>query len=74
MYRSNKTAALSSFTNYDYACDHCSRTPSVNSTSPEVESDIKTNSASPEPGLGYLLPMNPVGGHSFNYGAHVFES
>jgi hypothetical protein len=28
--RSNKTAALSGFTNYDDACDHCSRTPPAN--------------------------------------------
>jgi hypothetical protein len=26
-----------------------------------------------EPGLGYLLPANPAGGHSFHCGAHVFE-
>jgi hypothetical protein len=32
------------------------------------------NSASPEPGLGYLFPANPTGGHSFNYVAHVYES
>jgi hypothetical protein len=31
MYRSNKTAVLSRFSNYDDACDHCSRTLSANS-------------------------------------------
>jgi hypothetical protein len=37
-----------------------------NYASPEADLSLETNSASPEPGLGYLLPANPVGGHSFN--------
>ena len=39
--------------------------------SPEDDLILGTNSASPEPGLDYLLPMNPVEGHSFNCVAHV---
>jgi hypothetical protein len=41
---------------------------------PKVDLGLGTNSTSPELGLGYLLLANPAGGHSFNYGAHVFES
>jgi hypothetical protein len=37
-----------------------------NYTSPEADLSLKTNSASPKPGLGYLLPANPAEGHSFN--------
>jgi hypothetical protein len=92
VYRSNKTVVLSSFTNYDDACDHCSRTPSANSrwdvrydksvgrhlgansTLPDVDLGLGTSSASPVPRLGYLLRANPAGDHSFNCGAHVFES
>jgi hypothetical protein len=90
--RSNKTTVLSSFTNYDDACDYCSRTPSAkprwdvqydksagwpsgaNPTLPKVDSGLGTNATLPRPGLGYLLPANPTGGHSFNCGVHVFES
>jgi hypothetical protein len=46
----------------------------ANSTLPEVNLGLATNSASPEPGLGYLLPANPAGDHSFNCGTHVYES
>jgi hypothetical protein len=46
----------------------------ANSTSLEADLVLRTNSASLEPNLGYLLPTNPVGGHSFNYDAHVYES
>jgi hypothetical protein len=31
VYMSNKIGVLSRSTNYDYACDHCSLTPSANS-------------------------------------------
>jgi hypothetical protein len=90
--KSNKTAVLSNFTNYNDTSSHCSRTPSANSrwdiqydksagwpsgansSSPEVDLDLGANSASPEPGLVYLLPTNPAGGHSFDYGTHVFQS
>ena len=74
---------LSSFTNYDDACDHCSRTLPANSRwdtqyDKSVGWPSGANSASLEvdfgPGLSYMLPTNPAGGHSFNYGAHVFES
>jgi hypothetical protein len=46
----------------------------ANSVSPEVDPGLGTNSTSSKPGLGYLLPMNPTGGHSFYCGMHVFES
>jgi hypothetical protein len=46
----------------------------ANSTSPEDSLNLGTNSASPEPGLGYLLHVNLAGDHSFNYVAHVYES
>jgi hypothetical protein len=52
----NKTAVLSSFTNYDDACDHYSHTPSANPRW-DVQYDKSTgwssgaNSASPEVGL-----------------------
>jgi hypothetical protein len=74
---------LSSFTNYDDACDHCSRTLPANSRwdtqyDKSVGWPSGANSASLEvdfgPGLSYMLPTNPAGGHSFNYGAHVYES
>jgi hypothetical protein len=44
------------------------------SASLEASSILRTNSTSPEPSLGYLLPVNPVGGHSFNRVMHVYES
>jgi hypothetical protein len=44
------------------------------STSPEAGLSLETNSASLEPGLGYLLLANPIGGHSLNCVAHVYES
>jgi hypothetical protein len=46
----------------------------ANSASPEVNLALGTNSASPKPGIGYLLPTNLAGGHSFNCGVHVYES
>jgi hypothetical protein len=46
----------------------------VNSTSPKVDLSLGRNLASPEHDLCYLLLANPVGGHSFNYGAHIYES
>jgi hypothetical protein len=36
--------------------------------------NFRTNSASSEPSLDYLLPVNPAGGHSFNCDAYVYES
>jgi hypothetical protein len=45
-----------------------------NSASPEADLNLETNSASCEPELGYLLPVNPARGHSFNCVAHVRES
>jgi hypothetical protein len=90
--RNNKIVVLSSFTNYDDACDHYSCTPFVNprwdiqydkstswpsaanSASPEVDPGLGTNSSSPKLSLGYLFTANPVGGHSFNCGVHVFDS
>ena len=39
---------------------------------PEAGLSFRTNSASPD--LGYVLPANSAGGHSFNCVAHVYES
>jgi hypothetical protein len=44
----------------------------TNFASLEVKLGLLKNS-SPEPGLGYLLPANPAGDHSFDCGPHVFE-
>jgi hypothetical protein len=44
-----------------------------NYDSPEVSLSLRTNSASPELGLNYLLPVNPTGGHSFNCVVHSCE-
>jgi hypothetical protein len=41
---------------------------------PAASLNLGTNFASPESGLSYLLPVNPAGGHSFNYVAHIYES
>jgi hypothetical protein len=46
----------------------------ANSALPEANLFLGTNSASPEPVLGYLLPVNLAGGHSSNCDAHVYES
>jgi hypothetical protein len=46
----------------------------ANSASPKVDLGLKTNSTSPELCLSYLLPANPVGGHSFNCGVQISES
>jgi hypothetical protein len=46
----------------------------ASSTSLEAGLSLGTNSASPGPGLGYLLHANPVGGHSFNFVTHIYES
>jgi hypothetical protein len=46
----------------------------ANSASPEATLSLGANSASPEPDLGYLLLANPAEDHSFNCGAHVYES
>jgi hypothetical protein len=58
-----------------YTYRKSTRWPSgANSASPEANLILRTNAASPEPDLGYLLPTNPVGGHSFNCDTHVYES
>jgi hypothetical protein len=46
----------------------------ANSSLPKVDFGLRKTSASPEPDLGYLLPVNPAGGHSFNCITHVFKS
>jgi hypothetical protein len=79
--RSNKTTVLSNFTSYDDACSHCSHRSSTNSrwdvytTRAQVGPWVQTlpRPKSPEPGLGYLLPANLVGGHSFNCDTHDYE-
>jgi hypothetical protein len=45
-----------------------------NYASPEAGFSLGTNSASSEPGLGYLLLANPAGGHTFNCVVYKCES
>jgi hypothetical protein len=85
--RSDRTAVLSAYTNYYDACLGTTATVPHAScqhlmghaytkvrAEPREETSLGTNSASPEPDLGYPLPANPVGGHSFNCVVHVYES
>jgi hypothetical protein len=44
-----------------------------NYAKPEVGLSLGTNSASPEPDLGYLLPANPAEDHSSHCVLHVYE-
>jgi hypothetical protein len=79
---SNKTAILSTFTNYDGAC------PRIMVTVPPPPHrldlgkklclargrfSLGTNFASPDPGIGFLPSANPAEGHSFNCVMHGCE-
>jgi hypothetical protein len=60
---------------WDIQYDKSAGWPSgANSASPEVDLSLGANSASLKPGIGYLLAANPTGGHSFDYGTHIFKS
>jgi hypothetical protein len=72
--RSDRTTVPSAFTNYDDACLGTTATvPPHNLPTPDGTHIRQStgwssggNSASSEPGLGYLLPPNPAVGHSFD--------